>query len=388
MSHTNVRVIQWNLLSPALADPKSFPKCNPDALDPEYRWNSIKTTIEHQIMISSVGAGGIMFPVFCLQEICQTWLGRLITLFEKHNYGFVHRLYGVPFNNYMGVGIAWPRNYYQLTDSKIVRVADVIPPSSTVVATGYMEYMMKYAKKSTSNLLNKIGLGSWYKNPDIVDQWDAARQKWNAMIMICLVRRDLYDPNNVRDSTNEFVVATYHMPCDFTRPTVMTLHSYYALLTAQEWMNKQSNPNAIIRGLIFAGDFNIQPNSNPYKLIVEGTVPTLQSVEDGGLTANKDWFRDTFQPMLSAYRVRNQHEPRYTNYAHSSRSENPFEATIDYIFVDDDNTWTITDVLELPNEPGAEVFDTPLPTMDEPSDHLMIEASMHRIDIVNFEVIN
>lgn len=368
MSDTAVRVIQWNILSPALADPESFPHCNPAALDPEARWVNISNRIKKEINDSSKTK-----PTFCLQEICQNWLSRLITLFEAHNYVLVHRSYGTEKNDYMGIGIAYPRDLYHMTGCNIVRVADKIPtpPKNTVVAVAQPGLLTNLYHSSVNFGYDLFAKLTGKTVPTPVDQWEVARHKWNMMVMISLVHADLYKQNGGWDPKDEFIVATYHMPCDFMKWTVMTLHSYYSSMIVQEWATQNG-----ITSFVFAGDFNIKPDSPQYKFLTQGEVPKLQTLEQGGLTC-MPWYNDSFQPMVSAYVALYQQEPRFTNYAHSSRSENPFEATIDYIFTDTD-TWSYDDGLQLPPSNGAAHFETTLPTLEEPSDHLMIEVTLHR----------
>lgn len=39
--------------------------------------------------------------ICCIQEVSMPWCGELHTFFERHNYSFIHSLYGSKFNGYM-----------------------------------------------------------------------------------------------------------------------------------------------------------------------------------------------------------------------------------------------------------------------------------------------
>lgn len=59
-----------------------------------------------------------------------------------------------------------------------------------------------------------------------------------------------------------FWVSTYHMPCAFRSPLVMTMHA--ALVT--QAIQKLAGD----RPYILAGDFNLMPASQEYKLLTGG----------------------------------------------------------------------------------------------------------------------
>jgi mRNA deadenylase 3'-5' endonuclease subunit Ccr4 len=74
--------------------------------------------------------------------------------------------------------------------------------------------------------------------------------------------------------------------------------------------------------------------------------------------------------MRSAYQVHCGFEPKFTNWA-KVKSQEPFIDTLDYIFLSPH--WKVQSVLPLPelsDVPG------PMPTAEEPSDHLLISAEI------------
>ena len=69
-------------------------------------------------------------------------------------------------------------------------------------------------------------------------------------------------------------------------------------------------------------------------------------------------------------------EPLYTNWARTARDDSDFIATLDYIFVHPAEAVATTEVLELPTTTDVVASMGPYPTENEPSDHVMIAASM------------
>ena len=76
--------------------------------------------------------------------------------------------------------------------------------------------------------------------------------------------------------------------------------------------------------------------------------------------------------MRSAYHAFLGKEPEFTNFAKVLDDE-PFIDTLDYLFLSPQ--WTVADVLPLPALADANLAG-PMPTKDEPSDHLMIAAQL------------
>lgn len=76
--------------------------------------------------------------------------------------------------------------------------------------------------------------------------------------------------------------------------------------------------------------------------------------------------------MRSAYAIKKGSEPDFTNYAQSRGSE-PFIDTLDFIFLSEQ--WQVSDVMELVHR---DCSGGPFPNLDkdEPSDHVMIAASL------------
>jgi mRNA deadenylase 3'-5' endonuclease subunit Ccr4 len=87
----------------------------------------------------------------------------------------------------------------------------------------------------------------------------------------------------------------------------------------------------------------------------------------------------TIQPSITndlRYKQLKGTEPLYTNWARTARDDSDFIATLDYIFVHPAEAVATTEVLELPTTTDVVASMGPYPTETEPSDHVMIAASM------------
>ena len=74
--------------------------------------------------------------------------------------------------------------------------------------------------------------------------------------------------------------------------------------------------------------------------------------------------------MRSAYKAVHGREPEFTNFAQSKNAPEAFKGCLDYIFVSDGPK-----VVNCPPVPAAP-FVLPLPSKTEPSDHLLLEATL------------
>jgi hypothetical protein len=115
-----MRVVSYNVLSSHLSSPSHFISCDPKHLAAENRLPKVKAKLNSEI----ASEAGSSRPIICLQEISQSWEGPLHVFFASHNYHFITGLYGRKFNNYMGIGIAYPCDKYDLLDADIARLSD------------------------------------------------------------------------------------------------------------------------------------------------------------------------------------------------------------------------------------------------------------------------
>jgi 2',5'-phosphodiesterase len=240
----SVKVTTYNVLSSHLCEPEYFVACKPEFLDPQYRLTQLKARLDKEIDSDSI---------ICLQEVSTLWAGVLHSYFASKGYYFVNTAYGSKFNGYMGVGIAVPTSKYLINDVNITRVADtkryggrgpkLIYPAM-MIKTWIVEPILKLLR--TLNILRPIQESAWA----------LAANRFNQMV--CMRLQDKATPKQ------EFVVGTYHMPCMFQLPGVMTIHTALSAQHIQRYAKGAP--------IIFCGDFNIKPQDTMYKYITSGEV--------------------------------------------------------------------------------------------------------------------
>jgi endonuclease/exonuclease/phosphatase family metal-dependent hydrolase len=179
--------------------------------------------------------------------------------------------------------------------------------------------------------------------------WDKVKQKHNTVIMLRL---------QDQITKKSFVVSTYHMPCAFIDDNLMLTHATL-LANAVRYFAKKDK-------YVIAGDFNSIPGSSSHTLLKTGKLEnqTLCNLDESEIVD----FEFKTPQLYSAYASVNGAEPMCTNHSKISRTGELFSNTIDYIWGSDD---FFSSVEILPNR--SELPES-LPSVDQPSDHLMIGA--------------
>lgn len=303
---SNINVYSFNVLSTHLADPSFFIYCNPENLNPANRTQKLVARLCIQMQ---------KYAVICLQEVSYDLASRLFPLFQSCNYYCVTSHYGKKMNGYMGILIAFPSKKYNLMSVKMERIGDLCPAPVETPPTIYTRlYNFFFPPK---NVVENPMLGASKRNN----------------VAICCVLQAI-------GTTDKFAVANYHMPCEYRNAELMKIHA----IAVTKWVQSCAEG----KPFIFAGDFNITPNSACYNAIVDGTAETFL--------------------MRSAYKTFIGREPLCTNYSRvGNRPE--FIDCIDYIFFSE---LRVLNVTELPN---PNVINGPLPNDTEPSDHLALEMA-------------
>jgi mRNA deadenylase 3'-5' endonuclease subunit Ccr4 len=328
-----VRVAQYNILCAKLASKERFPKCDGKSLVPSFRLKSIFNKLKGEIDQNSV---------ICLQELGRSWYGDFHDFFQKHKYYIIYSSYSSWICDYMGVAIAYPMEKYVSEHTQIVKISDNVPKvKSHLPASWWYSYI--------NNLLIKLNLVT--KKP--YNEWLESSYRSNTCIMTTLSLID--------NPSEKFVVSTYHMPCAFYYPKVMTIHVVELLKAVYKYAKESP--------LILAGDFNILPTSYQYKIITTGYNDIKHCDEPDISSVLWDYAGVS---LKSAYAVFDK-EPVYTNHAWVENQPNPFTETIDYIFHS-----SHFQTINVGKIPPCEK-DDPFPNMKEPSDHVMITADLDMI---------
>lgn len=422
-----LRVVSYNVLSSHLSEPSYYTTLAPEYLDATTRVSKLLTKLDQEIATATAQQRSV---VFCLQEVSTDWAGALHTFFAQRQFHVIAGLYGKKFNGYMGVLTAYPIHTLDTVAVDIVRVGDTgtwpapsppEPPVNRFVRT-WLGPPMKY-------------LGSLFgaepaREPEC--HWSLAQRRSN--VLVTTVVRD-------KESHQTVAIGNYHMPCCFYAPKVMMLHCDLCLGHVQRVAEKQKDQQhphqqlqqqsnitsihhpstdadaasdldattaatasprttttdsaptttttdniidspkqqrTIATPYILAGDFNMKPDSGPYRLCTTGVIdPTDQALcypTPPAHDPNHTWQPTLLESVRSAYAsAANSHykEPDFTNHARA-REDEPFIDTLDYIFVSSHGI-TVDSVLPLPHRDDVE---GPFPNESEPSDHILIAANL------------
>lgn len=298
--------------------------------------------------------------VIGLQEISNEWAGKLSAFFSQHQYHFFTALYGRQFNGFMGVGIAVPYEKYDVLDVDFCTLGALLP----------------MPKKSPPGFLTGL-FEKCFGGPQKLSSWEAANQRNNRMVSVVLKPRgegNCQETVTEKSTASAFSVSTYHMPCAFRDPQMMVLHCALASQRARSVAEKAGGGKCLPYTLI--GDFNIKPKSTMYRILTEGDINEPSNPEIPVVPQECNWNMN-ITPMQSAYYEASRNmkgageEPNFTNYAMTASDSEPFIDTLDYIFLSKE--WNVKSVENLPHRDDV---DGPLPTRDEPSDHILLSATI------------
>ncbi|GAB0494535.1 hypothetical protein MMPV_005829 [Pyropia vietnamensis] len=407
---TLVKVVTYNVLSSSLAPPSRFCHCDAANLHAPTRLSRL---------VGKLRAPLAARAVICLQEVSEAWASPLHTLFAAHGYHFVVSLYGASFNGYMGVGVAVPMDTFDITDTALVRVTQgkawprpPLPPvpfrffvdavgrlraawralttsSLPPVADGgdgggaspsvgsfpslggawaFLSGRPAKGGSSGSGSTNGGGVTSKttsvttsalrlfpppLRRPSSFDPWSYTEHCRNVLVATRL---------RCRANGAAVTVATYHMPCVFWSPPAMVINT--ALMSAA--FHQLVPPG---EAGIMAGDLNIKPGDAAYRLLTTGGLPRGDAAYPHP-RAHDPWRPDVPAPLASAYVRVWGREPGWTNYAQIGEAP-PFVETLDYVLVTPG-----VDVVDVLPTPEREAVGGPLPTAAEPSDHILIGATV------------
>lgn len=374
------RVATYNVLSPSLCSPAYFNKCKPSDLEPVTRLRSLlDDKLEAEVARRSI---------ICLQEVSHAWEGELHVYFAQRQYTYVHDSYGHSFNGYMGVGIAYPHDQYNLLESKIQRIADT-------KKGGYGDVGENRGPRGGASWASRVlsSLAFFFRVLTLRQGrakeaaspaealWADVKRRQNTMVFLRLAEKSAADSEVPRSSQQSFCVATYHMPCAFRTPAVIAVHG--SLLAKRLHKLAKSDP------FVLGADLNLKPDSECYELLTQGSFQSAESEATGlppGPPYEGDKWRIDFDgPLRSAYAEANAgQEPEFTNRARVRGADETFCATLDYLFFHDGVgsgrrvAVVAADALP-PMDDFADVDSFPI--KGEPSDHMKLSAEFESVAI-------
>eukprot|EP00930_Biecheleria_cincta_P098284 TRINITY_DN89958_c0_g1_i1.p1 TRINITY_DN89958_c0_g1~~TRINITY_DN89958_c0_g1_i1.p1 ORF type:complete len:491 (+),score=68.58 TRINITY_DN89958_c0_g1_i1:22-1494(+) len=378
-----LNLVCYNVLSSHLADAEHFAHCDPSNLEASTRLERVIQKLDGHVAACAV---------ICLQEVSRCWEGKLQAFFQQRGYTFITSLYGSSFNGYMGVGLAFPNCRWLLLDADIQRLSETkcwpadpdkprtrnftprpgdwtCPMCNELVFASKTECYKCNAPKPKSTmkdyLLSCFPCGAFLTRPARRIQPAAvspaqlylakARGKDNTLIAVHL--------QSTEQAEQCVWIGCYHMPCAFREPQLMVMHAALAIQQVQRLAITTKSP------CIVAGDWNTKPGDEAYRLITTGDI--MQNSDAYPVVVEADNWKPKLQfPMYSAYCKHHGREPDFTNFAQVEESE-PFIDTLDYIFCSPQLR-----VCDAPALPHRDSVAGPLPIASEPSDHILLAATL------------
>ena len=320
-------VHSYNILAQNLARSSFFPLARTSSLSATYRKELIK---------EKLSASMAKQAIVCLQELPAAWEEEFHLFLWENGFDMVSAMYSSGKNS-MGVAIAFPRQVFELSDTKSCRLASTLPvPWRTRI------------DRSINKILSALQED---QQPQAADVWETAESRKNHIIAAKFKYKD--DLNG-----KELCVGTYHMPCLFRKPPTMIIHG---ALSAQ-YIQKYAGASPYV----FAGDFNVRPKSPVYQLMTTGKIDEYNP-EYPPPRVNDTWSANLNSPMGSAYLSVEGAEPDFTNYPAIKAY---FCCTLDYIFFSEDSL-SASEVISLPHRSKSRI----MPNQTQPSDHLLIGAT-------------
>lgn len=352
-----INIAQYNILNSKLSSPDFYIKCDSNDLDPENRLIKI---------INQLSVLTKFNYIICLQEISQTWYGPLNDFFASKDYSFIISLYGNSYNDYMGIGMAYPNKEFSSQNTKIIHIGSNIPTKTfpKIPMLNKFNKFLLFLYMCIIRIISILGnakckvIYTKYIKPD-VDEWIYSKSRSNTTIITTLLHKS---------TETKFVVATYHNPCAYWKPSIITIHSIVFLETVQKYAGDLP--------LIIAADLNFSPNSYQYEIFTKGKInenhPEHPSLS--GISRNFN-IRD----MSSAYVSTLGYEPKCTNQTYTKVSNKIFSSTLDYIF--HTNNCIPSSIVSIPELSN----DIILPNVTFPSDHLLIGAKFKIIQPIQLK---
>jgi 2',5'-phosphodiesterase len=211
-----IRVVSYNVLSPNLATPASYPTLDTENLDPIKRLEAVLCKIDKEITVYPQQQRPV---IVCLQEVSYDWAGSLHTFFANRGYHLVTGLYGRPFNGYMGVAMAWPTACFETVDVKIDRLSDTRQDGWPKEDPEDVEVHNNLKTNNNNNNQDCFSLFAWLfpkkqkpkQEKPPIDPWEYSERRFNVLLTATL---------REKNTNAKFCVATYHMPCAFFAPQV------------------------------------------------------------------------------------------------------------------------------------------------------------------------
>jgi len=334
--------VTYNVLSSHLASPTQFRRSQPEDLVAETRLRRLEAKLK-----PTVDRGAVLG----LQEVSSDWAGELHCFFASHGYHTIFARYGETFNGHMGVLLAYPASRFQAEKVKLHHVGENLPESPCAPSPwskhlspcGILSYegmsdLLRVDPESINPDARRSPRGPNVEalNPRKDREWALAQRRQNIAIFARLRPLDRVG--------GTFSVGVYHMPCLFATVEDCQSKNIHTLALRNEFAKFAAGGPCVL-----LGDFNFRSDSPSYGLLqgdALGHEEAPQSPSYGRLLTN-DF------PLRSAYAEVHGGEPH--------------RFQLDFVWVSSHCRV---------NSCPKIVPDGPRPSAKEPSDHMLVEATI------------
>jgi hypothetical protein len=344
-----MRVITFNILTHDFANKSHYKYVQDRYLDNEYREKLLIKLLKSWIKVNFI---------INLQEVGEKWDKLLRKFFEKNNYEYISTVYG---KYRMGLSIAFPKNHYQLVMSE---------SHETAIFDNLVHNKLVSDKQ-------QYGI-----TPNIVKEISPSLSRQSPMLyvgLICKYMGKITDEN--------IVICNYHMPCVYTSEYYMLLKLWYLKNICYQIVNSKFNistkkvinndedtkkcfDDIVFNKLIFAGDFNLTPESIMYEFLFDNQVNNEKLNEIKKIIELLDFNFEQQIVLQSSHHKCHKIEPNYTNVYKHSTSE--FMNCLDYICITN-NIKVLSSIVGLLNDDPMKYQ---YPNAICPSDHVPLSASL------------
>ena len=323
----DIRVITFNFLSPEITRPEWMPYVKKSHLNFGNRSEKTKKLISSWIRVNFI---------ICIQEMSKSWKRVLEPFFLENNYGFICDMYS---SDKMGVGIAYPLKHYDIVDTDLNNCGNIIDPI----------YKKIIEKNDCENINTELRLASESKNT----------------ILSLLLSAKNFGVN----INKNFIISTYHMPCQYKLKYYMLSHIHALKIHLENLLLKWNNQYSKTASVIIAGDFNITEKSPEYKFLIGDEKELYINNLDNIYSSIGINIFDGIS-FKSSHKIIHNKEPKYTNIC--IQTDKIFVECLDYILINNQiDVRSCTVGLTVP-----EPLTTPYPNALCPSDHVPLSASL------------
>ena len=180
--------------------------------------------------------------ILCLQEVSRDIYEKLELMFGDEC-KIIYAPYGNKQNNYMGVVIMYYKKDFRLLDLHIFKPSQLLEKTKKPKLSCWETLMFSLSEKNIDE--NKL------KVFDQIEVENKIARKWNDVILLKLID----------DDDKQFWVSNVHIPCIFDYPRSQELFIELMMDKLLELIDD--------RPLYICGDFNIQPDGDVYKFMID-----------------------------------------------------------------------------------------------------------------------